>query len=916
MATPERMPTDAAWLKEIRGFSTAAEFERATVQATSEGAMVLCATGRLARRLMHRCRQMRLRENMRGWETPPIRSFRGWIRETYEALWQPRRPITPAITLSLWHQAIQGVPVPGDLIIQPALYFQLQASLDALLEAGLNPLGNVAQHQLASFRRESTERFLTLMEHEGVALWRDIVLTVSTAIAAGRIPIPRHVILAGFENVPPLERIPCDALAAQSQTSLWRPEAELRPTTRIRLYATPEQECRAVCADVLHTWNSGARNLAVVFADRVWFSILKRCFDDLAGLERPDFEQAIRYNLTIGTPLIEHPLFQTAVIPLRLPSAPDPVPLLTSLLVSPYVRKLDFPSINSLRTVLWTPDRTLGLNEACRALSDKGYPMTPFQQLTGHEVAPLGNWLAGMEKCLAALGFCRFDGQHRATDALAQQHLEAAIRELTREAGAIVMSASTALAWLTAAAEKIIVAEKTPETAGIQILNPTEARGLAFDHLWVVGAHGAVLPPPSRDWPFLDPDAQKLLEGGTIEYQWEQGKRQLAALLAAAPHIFISRAASGDEETPYLPCPLVPDETDVSGKPVHTTYNLWQNPTAEWMRARWLRDGWFALMHTDGPKPTFHFDRAVRPLSGEFSITAIEDLAACPFQFFVARILKLEPLALADDGIDPRIRGKMVHDILKTFVDGLPTHAPDWPDDEHGASVWLERVVTHELGLYPNNLFWQVERLRLLGDSETPGILHTWLDQERERAQAGWQFVLTEASFEGLAIGGIIMRGRVDRIDHHAHDGFAVWDYKSGATPSITSVIERVTELQLPAYLLALQRGLISNIQTGTGTLQAGYISLKKAADVNVTPLTNRRKNVNWLEILPQWELALTRRLEAPRQGRFDADPCPGSPAIFHERKGACELCEFFNLCGFFDQQNTHDTDNEDGEEC
>jgi len=76
---------------------------------------------------------------------------------------------------------------------------------------------------------------------------------------------------------------------------------------------------------------------------------------------------------------------------------------------------------------------------------------------------------------------------------------------------------------------------------------------------------------------------------------------------------------------------------------------------------------------------------------------------------------------------------------------------------------------------------------------------------------------------------------------------------------------------------------------------------------VKVAPLTYRRKPINWSEVLPQWEMALNQRVESPRQGRFEADPRPASPAIFHarkERKGACQFCEFFNLCGFFDRRS------------
>ncbi len=793
--------------------------------------------------------------------------------------------------------------MPDGLIVQPAMYSQLQASLDILLETGLDPVGDRGEHRLTGFRRVVTSRFLKLAERKGIVLWHDMVMAVGAAIAAARVDIPKNVIIAGYAGVSPLEQTLCAALAARSKTMFWCAAAKTKPTTRVHLYATPEQECRAVCSDVLRAWNGGAKNLAVVFADPNYFQLLKRCFDDLAGLERPDFEQAIRYNLTIGTPLVEHPLFQTAIIPLRLPNEPLPALLLTSLFVSPYIQKQDNHA-DSLRRALWAPEMTLSLDNALKALSDLGFPMEPFRSLAGQQTASLADWLTRTQACLTALGFCQYAGQHRSTDILAYQHLYEIVRQLVCESDAFMMSASSALAWLSAAAEKIMVTEKTPETAGIQVLKPAESIGLAFDQLWLIGAHGTAIWPPVPEWPFLNPDEQRLLEGGTIEKQWAQAKRQLAMLMASAPQVHVSRAVEGNEETPYAPCPLLPDAIDSDGNPVPLFDNLWENPTAEWMRARWLREGYRALLDRGTNVPTHPAEIACTTLSGSWSVTAIEDLARCPFLFFCSRTLKLEPLALVDEGIDPRLRGKILHGILKTFTDGLSDHAPNWPEDDREARSWLEQAVKREMRHCPDNIFWQVERLRLLGNTEMPGILPVWLDQERERSRHGWHFSLTEAPFSGLKIAGLILRGRIDRIDHHPTEGFAVWDYKSGATPNLTSVLEKTIDIQLPAYLLALERGLVPGLRNiADAPLQAGYIGLENARDLHVIPLSYRNTPIHWREVLPEWETVLARRVESSIQGHFDADPRPGSPSIFHIRTGACQYCEFFNLCGFFDQR-------------
>ncbi len=887
-------------LKE-RVFSRAADLEAAAIGAANAGALILCATARLARRLLHGVRLARLAEEAGGWATPSVRAFRGWVSQSYAELWPAGRPLTPVLSMRLWHEAVAGAPAPEGLRVQPALYTQLQASLDALLEAGLAPAGTGNDPPLAGFRRAATARFLNLANRAGIALWRDTLVSVAQAVADGRSPVPGRVILAGFDDLSPLERMLGEALASRSDLCIWRAAAGPGPVPSVRLFAAPEQECRAVCAEVLEAWNEGVRRLGLVFADPAWFPLLKHCLDELTGWDRPDFEREIRYNLTVGTPLVEHPLFQAAVIPLRAATMPAPAPLLASLFESPYVRPAEPGATDRLRAALWESERPLSFSGALDALAARGYPVDAFRRLAKRSAAPLGDWLADQRAALAALGFGRYDGMHRAVDAIAGQRLDDLQAALAAEAGAVCMGSADALAWLTAAAGHAVIAEKTPETEGIQVLKPAEARGLAFDRLWVVGTHGMALPAPSREWPFLDPHEQQALSDGTVERQWDLGVRQVAALLAAAPRVTFSRAAAGGEETPFIPCPLLPDAEDAAGRPVQETYRIWNEPTTAWMRARWIGDGWRALAGSGiEPAPPAADSRA-SPLEPECSVTALQDLAHCPFLFFCRHRLGLEPLRLPEAGLDPRLRGQVLHAIVRRFMAELGRRAPQWPADEDAARVWLTEAVDIELGPRLDDVFWRVERRRLLGQADEPGLLTAWLAAERDWAQAGWRVAGVEAAFEGLAVSGLTLRGRIDRIDEHPRQGLVVWDYKSGAAPAASAVIEQATELQLPAYLLALQRGRVPGLEPGARPVQAGYIRLKRADEVAVAPLAERKQPVDWAAKLPAWEQSLAERVGPARHGRFEADPRPGSPRVFHARTGICEYCEYHALCGFFD---------------
>jgi RecB family exonuclease len=75
-------------------------------------------------------------------------------------------------------------------------------------------------------------------------------------------------------------------------------------------------------------------------------------------------------------------------------------------------------------------------------------------------------------------------------------------------------------------------------------------------------------------------------------------------------------------------------------------------------------------------------------------------------------------------------------------------------------------------------------------------------------AASGSALVFREAEVrvgaaEGVDVGGLRVRGRIDRIDAAPDGGVFVFDYKSGAVPS-AAAIGTGEGLQLPLYLLAL----------------------------------------------------------------------------------------------------------------
>jgi RecB family exonuclease len=845
----------------------------------------------------------RIEKRSQGWETPLVFNFNRWVKNILDMLWEPSRSLSKLGALRLWHEAAQKMKPLEGLNLTPSLYLELQEAFDVLTSHGQKLIGYQTSQIFPTWRQNVSRHFLGLLQAHQYVSWADVLDIVGKAVAQGKISLPKNIIFTGFDELSPIEKNFVHIVSEKSHVVFYRAKKEPGEEVKVQVYATPEQECQSICTEVLKAWNGGQKRLGVVFLDTDYFQLLKRCFEELADREvRP--ANALRYNLTMGIALSEHPLFQTAMFPLRLLEEPTPNTLLSSLLCSPYIRKQRDDWDHQVKIALWSTNGAQTLNDALINLTRLGFPTGSLEIFATEQKQPMEVWLEGIENLWKELDFplCRCE-----TDTLAKEHLFKVLEELRKETGYLEVSRKDVLDWFIAASEGIEVVEKTPETAGIQVLNRVEVRGLSFDCLWVVGTHGRVLPEPVRNLPFLDPDERRIVEGGTEEGRWEAGKRTVSYFLAAAPTVTFSRAASRAEDEPYIPCPLIPDESPKEGQ--FRTVDLWENPPQGWVRARWLREGMAGFSSQDAEVRGEVNDRVNTSLPQVLNVTNLEEILSCPFRYFAGSLLSLESLQEPVMRITPLERGEVIHRILRDLIRGLITAAPDWPMDSRKAFEFLKQTAEAVLAAKPDNLFWKVERLRLLGDDTFPGLLSVWLEEEQERALEGWRFEVAEERFEGLIIGdsGVILTGQVDRIDSHPLHGMIIWDYKTGDVPTSTAIFKDKVAPQLPAYLLALMRSLLHHVDASDRTVMAGYIHLKKASEVKIVHLKDARQ---WQEFLSQWESAVKERLEHLLSGLYLPDPRP-SPGG-NQKKGACKNCDYLNLCNYHDTLERDEGETED----
>jgi RecB family exonuclease len=179
--------------------------------------------------------------------------------------------------------------------------------------------------------------------------------------------------------------------------------------------------------------------------------------------------------------------------------------------------------------------------------------------------------------------------------------------------------------------------------------------------------------------------------------------------------------------------------------------------------------------------------RAGHPMSA----SAVESWATCPFRFFLASVLGVQPTLRPEESatIDPLERGNLIHHVLKRHYDATAT-AGD-PADPEALRAAAEPLFAEAAarGLTGHPLLWENARGEILSDLQTAvvddagwrereGLLPRRFEQPFGTGDGGaWPAV-------ELAVGNLQLRfrGYIDRVDFAPDEARAfVFDYKSGA---------------------------------------------------------------------------------------------------------------------------------------
>lgn len=322
----------------------------------------------------------------------------------------------------------------------------------------------------------------------------------------------------------------------------------------------------------------------------------------------------------------------------------------------------------------------------------------------------------------------------------------------------------------------------------------------------------------------------------------------------------------------------------------------------------WLKDSWRAEAERAGQKFTIYDGWAKSAagsldprVSGEpISCSAIEQLAKCPYAYFMERVLRLEaPEKLERDPtiwLDPLQAGSLQHEVFRRFFAEI-SETPEKPSVVRHSRL-LERIALEEIEVWREKVPPASEVAFAARRDEILATCRSFLQLEEEHCRE-----VTPRWFE-VAFGlpwaepttppgspdpveirlphgkKFFLRGRIDRIDEAGTGAFEVWDYKTGGTYGVEEGrgLRGGRQIQ-PALYAAAVEALLDRCGEKGKVSRSGYF---------FPSAKGRGRRI--AEALDPKELGrvLTVLFDLLRDGAF---PHASDP-------DACNYCDFRAICG------------------
>jgi ATP-dependent helicase/nuclease subunit B len=850
--------------------------------------IVLTPAARLARALEQSLARQHLAAGPTAWRPPRILTFGAWLGvlrdEWLLAGDDDRVPIDASQSLALWQSIIERDVFVGE----PDVATLAQRAWRLVHENALTPPEHWPSLQLSEDSRRFRAwagRYRSLCEERRLLDEWTFAAELPAWLRTGRLGVPATIELAGFALPASPLATQILAAAADAGATVTRRDAPKAVSTDIPLmrFDTADDELAAAAHWARAMLEEAPeRSIAIVVPDlpaRVERAerILRSVFDPPAFAIGPAGPEP--FHLSLGRPLADWPLVGDALACLALDPERLPQPRVRSLLRSPYLPAfIDERSAceRALATLARDAPFEITTYECARALRKSGAAATAAR-LEGwrgararmRNTARSSVWAAQFQVELTALGL----GAGRPLDSREYQTL-VAWHELLEALGRLdvvtpePLTREDAIARLTERARGRPFREQNVGVP-LEVLGVEEALGATFDALWITTLDRDTWPGAPRRDPLVPAVVQAALPWTTTEGCLARAREELAALLAAAPVVHGS-FARGSEDIARNPTALLVHGARSDAPPAAL-------PAAASM----------STSEDDTQAPAFTAGR----VAGGTGV--LRNQSDCPFRAFAERRLGAFDPTPPRPGLDPRLRGQVVHHALEAFWEAQSSRA----ELVALGTVALERAIADAVTSSLDDITADYRLTlstagRALEQRRVEAVLARWLAIERERSDF---VVIAREERLTLDFAGLSMTGKIDRLDRLADGSTLLIDYKTGQTRSADWDAEaRIADPQLPAYAVTLTPppAAIAFARLKADALAFDGIAAADIGTSGVAAIADDKRRFakygDWDALLAAWRRALAG---------LATDFVSGHAAVDPRKPAVCERCHLHALC-------------------
>lgn len=868
-------------------------------QLPSGGITVVTPNHRLALVLQREFGERQALQGKTLWESADILPWSGLLERAVEdARYSDAAPLplvlSPAQSHALWESLLRTSPA-GEALLAVADAARLAHEAWQLARAWrLEPRlrGAVLNEDGKAFQ-DWAPRYERTLQRKGLMDAVELADRVLPLMINGRIRRPQGLVAYGFDSFTPQQSDFLDGLQqAGSEILLAGPPLHAGRILRLPC-ADAEHEIRTAAAWARARLETGRKRIGIVVPDlAARRAAVVRLFSaamaqDYALPDAP--ARVLPFNLSLGASLADYPLVNTAILLLELAGREIEFERASRILRSPFIagaetersgRALLDTGLRGLVEPTVTLDRLQNLigrhGADCPQLMRHLAAFIEIRRnrLFGTQAPSL--WAKAFSEALASAGF---PGE-RGLDSVEYQALKrwhevvAGFAALDRVVPR--MAYAEALSRLRRMAVDALFQPESPDVP-IQILGVLETSGMTFDCLWVMGLDDEHWSPSLRPNPFLPLAVQRAagLPQSSPADALAVARSVTGRWCASAGEVVLSHAQQeGDRELrpsaliAQVPVaePDIPPHADFRGA-IHASRDIER-----------LADD-VAPPHNDG-----------QVAGGGTGL--LKDQAACPFRAGARHRLHADTPEVPHAGLDALERGNLVHNVLaKVWAqlrtsDALQAMGGAELDTllSQAADAAMERI-RRERPTALSGRFADIEKRRLIG------LARAWLEEDRKR---GAFTVLGVEDKRSMAIGGLQLNTRLDRVDETADGRRIVIDYKTGKANATDMLGERPEEPQLPLYLLTAEPDAAAVAFARVRTGKMAYVGL--ARDGDLLPGVKAHADTKYIEQYPAWpDLVAAWRRDLERIAlQFAAGVSIVDPKRYPQ---TCQFCDQQPFC-------------------